>query len=225
MCATGRRMINHQYKFVHVHCKKAGGMSLGHLFPQFETHHNNMHEYFMMLGSSLKDYFAWSIARNPWDRMVSLFYYENQVSKNCRTDDFKTFIVDMYDSVKSNTYEYYYDSVEQIDYMKDLHDQFSLDYVACLGNIERDFEMVKKRTGIPDYFKYPHANATKHGDYRGYYDEETKRMVAELQYKDIEFFGFVFEDNTVMRYPVEDCLAQPFQQAWRDRLDIDWPGK
>jgi len=50
-------------------------------------------------------------------------------------------------------------------------------------------------------------------------------MVAELQSKDIEFFGFVFEDNTVMRYPVEDCLVQPSQQAWRDRIDIDWPGK
>lgn len=217
-------MINTKYNFVHVHCRKSGGSSLNHLFPDYPSHHHNMHEYFAMLGQGLKDFFVWSVARNSWDRMVSLFHYENQIFKRCHTEDFKRFVVDMYDSVKLNTYEYYYESGPQIEMMMDLHEKFSMDYVACLGNINRDFEMVKKRTGIPSDMMYPHTNSTKHRDYRDYYDEESKRMVGELQAKDIEFFGFVFDDKTVMRYPIEDCLAQPFQQEWRDRLLIPWPG-
>ncbi len=40
---------------------------------------------------------------------------------------------------------------------------------------------------------------------------------------DIEAFGFVFEDKTVMRYPVPDPVAVPFQLAWRERLLLPTP--
>jgi hypothetical protein len=38
-----------------------------------------------------------------------------------------------------------------------------------------------------------HYNGSKHRDYRSYYDEETKQMVANHWKEDIERFGYTFD--------------------------------
>ena len=214
-------MINHDYRFVHVHCRKAGGMSIGHLFPRFETHHNNMHDYIRMLGDEIKDYFVWTIVRNPWDRMVSSFFYELKIMQRCHTDSFPQYVRDMYEGIRDNSFDHFYDMLEQVEYLKDFHELPAYDYVACLGNIDRDFEMVKRRSGMLPELRFPRVNSTEHPDYRQYYNDDTKRMVAEMSRNDIETFGFVFEDKTAMRYPVQNPVAVPFQRGWRERLS--WP--
>lgn len=41
----------------------------------------------------------------------------------------------------------------------------------------------------------PHSNRSTFEDWRSHYDDRTRAMVAEMSAKDIEMFGYSFEDG------------------------------
>jgi len=211
-------MVCDEYMFLRIHIKKTGGRSLWHLFPEPDDSHAGFMEYRGKLGEGIADYFVWTIVRNPWDRFVSLFFYELLETQNAHTEDFKTFVRDIYDSVMRRDYRFYYDSLQQLDHLVDHTGQLSVDYVAFLPDIAKDFEVVKTACGLPENMTYPHMGSNEHLDYREYYDAETVRWVGEMQSGDVETFGFVYEDKTVFRRPIPDCDAAKRQSAWRERL-------
>lgn len=211
-------MVCDEYMFLRIHIKKTGGRSLWHLFPEPDDSHAGFLEYRGNLGERIADYFVWTVVRNPWARFVSLFFYELLETGQAHTDDFKKFTRDIYDSVMRRDYRHYYDSKQQLDHLVDHTGQLAVDYVAFLPNISSDFEMVKRRCGLPDGMVYPHMGANPHRDYREYYDSESVRWVGEMQSGDVETFGFVFEDERAFRYPIPDCLSEPRQLGWRERL-------
>lgn len=212
-------MINDQYKFLRIHIKKTGGRSLWGLFPQADDSHAPWGEYYGNLGNKIADYFVWTIVRNPWDRMVSLFFYETYETGLAHTKSFARFIEDMYLPKKFGYGVHYnYDSKPQIDYLTDHTNQLACDYVAYLPNINQDWEKMKKRLGMPSEIMYPHHGANKHEDYRSYYDPLTIEYVRQMYEREIELFGFEFDDLTKFKYPITDLEKEPLQLAWRERL-------
>jgi chondroitin 4-sulfotransferase 11 len=214
-----KKMINEEYKFIRIHIKKTGGRSLWAIFPQADDSHAPWREYHSLLRDNIKNYFVWTIVRNPWERLLSHFFYQKIEVGNVHTDDFVRFVEDIYMPYKFKIGPYYnYETGPQLDYLTDESGELAVDYIAYLPNISNDFEKIKKRLRFPAEWNYPHCGSNKHEDYRSYYNKLTVKYVYDMYEKEIEFFGFDFEDNTKFKYPYPDLDKEPLQQAWRDRL-------
>lgn len=67
--------INHDKKYIFIHIPKNAGTSIYKSLGMTEPNHSQYIDYSNALGSEINQYFTFCIARNPFDRFVSLYNY------------------------------------------------------------------------------------------------------------------------------------------------------
>ena len=209
-------MLCHDYKCIFVHIPKCGGQSIELVFlrllgltwenraplllrpsldPSFgppRLAHLSASEYVAcghVTQAQFDSYFKFSFVRNPWDRIVSEYKY----CRYCGVKDFKTFIFNKLP--KPAWTDDYRHIVPQYELLVDANGSMLVDYVGKFEGLQKDFNEVCNKLGIP-LVTLPHANKSPESGqsrhYAEYYDNETKEFVESLYIKDIETFGYAF---------------------------------
>ncbi len=139
------------------------------------------------------NYFKFSFTRNPFDKLVSEYkWFSDQKNpwngiackKHYLNTSFNTFLKKFISNHIGDPWH----TKSQYDMLKPL-DQ--MDFIGRFENIQKDFDKVCKKIGIPQH-KLPHKNKRKHKHYTDYYDDETRQIVADKYAEDIEHFGYKF---------------------------------
>jgi hypothetical protein len=146
-------------------------------------------------------YFKFSIARNPWDRVLSLFFWKHRNDKGIRPQKrfYHQFVVP-FDSV-GPARERFRGFVQAGDW--ETNDRFYIidgelcvDYVIRYEALGEGFAHVCRIIGIP----VPNLPSLKVGmrdkehGYADYYDLQTREIVASRHANDIRLFGYSFEE-------------------------------
>lgn len=134
-------------------------------------------------------YFKFGFVRNPWDRIVSLYFRKEGIKMSDRMtfDEFVNWIQNSSDtSVHTSVHK------NQLDWFTDEDGKVAADFIGKFENLEEDYEIVFKKLGINK--KLPHINKrnanNKH--YTEYYTPETRDIIAEKFSVDIEYFGYEY---------------------------------
>ncbi len=216
-------LLSNRYNFLFVHIAKTGGTSvraaleplrwrdplylpqficsrLSHLTghrigSKFPRHARIVAAQEMLPQELFERLFKFAFVRNPWDLQVSSYHHIRRERPHLMEGipDFPTFIRWKLDPERP--YQYHIDTSIQLqsDYLIDLHGNLLVDFIGKYENLQRDFEEVCRRIGIPPR-KLPHKRkATDRSDYRRYYDDTTVEMVGDHFRADIEMFGYTFE--------------------------------
>jgi hypothetical protein len=145
-------------------------------------------------------YFKFSIARNPWDRLVSDFHWEKRQDLSLQP--------------RKRFYHYLgipFDELAEIrkqfpkfaesgpwwnnDRFYTIDDRLCVDYVIRYEDLARDLGEVCRRIGIPakepPRLKSGIRKVKRH--YSKYYDDKTRDRVAQRHKKDIDLLGYRFE--------------------------------
>ena len=196
-------MINHKHKFIFIHIPKCAGSSLHGVFRQYgdDSDFNYGHPTFQQYCDKYKqsiDYTKIISIRNPWDRLLSTFYYLKGGGNGYFYDIELKKIFNIYETnFKDWVVHFLKEALElnlPINHFKPISFYISkkdIDYVIRTENIQEDFDIVCDKIGIPKQ-ELPYINKSKHKHYTEYYDDETKQIVAEKYAKDIEYFGYKF---------------------------------
>ena len=151
------------------------------------------------------DYLKFTVVRNPWDRFVSAYVYATTKESYWHGEskglhpDYRLLsassFVECCEIARHNRnllkHESWYPQYHWL--VRDAGEcrQIMVDQVLFYENLEVDFAMLSDRLGLESPV-IPYINASQHSGYRGYYNDHTRSVVAELYAADIELFGYDF---------------------------------
>lgn len=185
--------------------------TIGHVtgsWPHVLRAHSPLSRLVKVCGEGILDYSIVTLARNPWDRTVSEFYYVNLKTgmKERPIEDQRSAFAEYVRSVcRLSMGRRLLDRLEGRQRISKLEQselclykgQFRADHVIFFENLAADLAMVGQALDLD--LKLP-QKAAKGGirakasrDWRGFYTDETRDLIARHCAADIERYGYAFD--------------------------------
>ncbi|NEO65494.1 MAG: sulfotransferase family protein [Moorea sp. SIO4G2] len=221
--------ISHKHKFVFLSKPKCASTSIRKALDPYtdisstdKKRHYHHHvpasllkQHFERMGWNWNSYFKFISIRNPWDMLVSLYFYAKPDHRGiywwetARAIRVSEDIVEKYPYNPNTRMPFKewiktgksWDLKQQI-YLEDLstytlpyyvfddQNNFLVDYVIRVEHLEEDLDFVSSKLGIQlDSLK---INTSKHDHYSQYYDSESQAIVSELFEYDINYGKYSF---------------------------------
>ncbi len=135
-------------------------------------------------------YFKFAFVRNPWDRFISYCAFmtrEDSAFEQRPKDVMRHFLF----KDRPTDHLLYF---PQHTFLTDGQGELLADTVGRVEHMQASYDAICQRIGIPSE-QLEKVNSTRRNDYREYYDRELIDGVAEFYRRDIELFGYSFEEG------------------------------
>jgi hypothetical protein len=188
-------------KSIFIHTPKCAGVSVAQaLYGNLAGGHTTLNEYIRIFEpKNILSYFKFSIVRNPWDRLVSAYFFlkgggwgtlDNELFTRELSGfkDFNDFVQRWL--CKENAMISHQVFKPQNHFILDKYEIVELDYIGRFEDLENSFKAITKSLKIESSLVF--ANQSKHNVYRDYYNEKSKRIVSKVYEKDIDYLKYVF---------------------------------
>jgi len=189
---------------IFVHIPKCAGTSIRQSLLQRKGAHRTLESYRTMLPKDVFERcFKFSFVRNPWDRLVSAFFFfkktplktnQRWAAKNLSPfKDFDSFVRQWVTRQNIWSYvifrpQFHFISIEK---------QLGLDFVGYYENLAEDFIIVSEKINRPATLREDNRLGGRATDYREYYNDETREIVAEAYAEDIALLGYSFDNSSL----------------------------
>lgn len=127
------------------------------------------------------NYFKFTFERNPWDKMVSFYFWEARKFKEM--PNITDFIDTLYPNFKSNFYLY------------SSHNKIIVDKVCFYENLEQEIKIISQKLNLPENIKMPKQKAKgsyriNKPHYREIMSDEARKKIEKLSSKELSFFDY-----------------------------------
>jgi len=175
--------------------------------PEPPYYHMSILEAKQKYNLDLKNYFKFAFCRNPYDRIVSLYFdFLLKRKGNTKILSYSKF-KRIYNSIfwKSNKNfnlfcKLFYDSSfwrndihfkPQLSYILDENGKLSIDFLGKYETLNEDWLSIQEKLGFKsDLFDINKSNREK--NYRDYYNNESIKIISEIYKNDIKILGYSF---------------------------------
>lgn len=151
---------------------------------------------------NIKDFFSFAIVRNPYEKVLSTYFYWTKVGNSRGRSDsfykftkkyptFESFIMDYENSEALEIYQS--SEYTQWKFITDIDDNIIIDFVGRFDNLEEDFKKIQLINGTKEenLLTLPHLNKSKHDFWKTYYNDEMAEIIYE-KWKD-DFVNLNFD--------------------------------
>lgn len=180
--------------FYQIHINKTGGTSLRQLLGTEPVHLPTSLAIQKIGIENWNKLFTFSIVRNPFDRMVSLYHYRllggglgmlNGIT-------FPEFIHESLVLRSSNFYNRALMFKPCYDWLE-FEGELPLTYIGTFEDLEVSIRTILDELDILQPEHIPHIKATKHAHYSTYYNKTARETVSSWFQKDLDAFEYSFE--------------------------------
>ena len=190
-------------KCIFVHIPKTGGVSISKaLFNNYGGSHRTIEDYMLIFNPiEFSNYFKFTFVRNPWDRLVSAFFFlkaggfEESDRKWSETHlkPYTNFNVFVREWVNEKNILLYPHFKPQHSFICAINNTIPIDFIGFYENLYSDFNFICEKLNIKNNIKI--LNKSNHQDYTKLYDKESIKIVANVYSKDIELFKYTFDNK------------------------------
>ena len=150
--------------------------------PQFYNHMSALQIRALVPADVWQDYFKFCIERNPWDRVVSSYYWKNRTDPR---QPIGRFLADgKHLNLKRKGSDLY-----------TIEGRIVADRVCRFEDLDAELERIRRQLGIPEPLELPRAKATHRVDRRHYRDilspDDRDRIGRDFAFE-IQMFGYAF---------------------------------
>ena len=210
-------LISDSHKFIFIHIRKSAGGSIGKTlrpisiainkdpiskiksrFLKIETNYQKFafrqHCSILQVKEVIpkaifNDYFKFAFVRNPYTRLVSEYEFikrrpDHGRHKKVTNMDFHEYI--LYQSKRIGAH--------QINMLADKNGVLQMDFIGRFENLQEDWNYVCDKLNLVKT-DLSHQKKAPEVKYNDYYNEENRNLVASLWKKDLEVFGYDYEDQ------------------------------
>ena len=196
---------------IFIHIPKTAGTSVAQALyggsrhvPYFEYERANRRKFRL--------FFKFAFVRNPWDRIVSTYFFlkgggVNEMDRRFASehlaayDNFAAFVEGWL--TRENIWSYVHFK-PQYYFICDPRLRLRVNFVGRTETIAEDFRYVCQRLAIEAELGW--ANRSGHRRYREYYNDELRKRVAEVYAEDIALFDYEFDGR---QHPVSFQASNP----------------
>jgi hypothetical protein len=193
-------LVSHRHRFIFVHVYKAAGSSVSDALAPFAHDGRiygirNKHLTAAQIRARFPfplffdRYFRFAFVRNPWSLEASLYNFARRKGELPQGQTFEAFLEGRRDRRSTKG--------PQAKFVIDGDGRTIVNHVGRMERIEEEFAGICRRIGFTerDRPQLAHANRSTFDDWRSYYTPRTRAMVAEMSARDIEMFGYSFEEG------------------------------
>ncbi|MEZ8325724.1 sulfotransferase family 2 domain-containing protein [Vibrio cyclitrophicus] len=191
---------NDQLRCIFVHIPKTAGTSMQEsLFNYSHTGHCKWDVYKAENSQKFKDYYKFAFVRNPFDRLVSAYFYLRNGGRNegdkawsdkvlINYPTFEDFVMNWLNDYNINTWNHF---APQSDYIFDKKNNQQVDFIGKFENINEDFKLVARDLGLDS--ELSKVNKSDRTDYQDYYNESMIKVVEKVYARDLDLLGYKYE--------------------------------
>lgn len=191
-------------KCMFVHIPKCAGTSVRRSLFGRDGGHRPLEVFRTMVPQDLFDEcFKFTFVRNPWDRVVSAFFFlkKSDLKRNQRFarrnlsafNDFDSFVRQWL--TRKNVWSFTHFLPQH--HFICIDKQLGVDFVGFYENLAEDFALVANKINRPATLRDENRLGGRAKDYREYYTEETKNIVAQVYAEDIALLGYSFDNSSL----------------------------
>lgn len=196
-----------QLRCIFVHIPKCAGISVSRsLFGNVSGAHHTLRKFQIMFSPAEFDqYFKFTFVRNPWDRAVSAYHFlkKGGLTLHDRTwserylspyPDFQSFVLKGLENKRVISYPHFR---PQCDYICLKRNEPGLDFIGYFENLDADFTYITQVLNVNSSLLSLNRNHERSRDFRSYYTDETREIIARVYADDIRVMGYTFDNASV----------------------------
>lgn len=170
-------------------------------------HHGFEHARWKDINPNIRNsYKAFAVIRNPWDRVVSRYFFAKKVIEVEKKEPVGKHKIDSFEQFLEERFEW--GNMEYMwhrairgwypayDYVTDNKDQIRCDMIR-FENLNED---LCEYFNIPIMSRARNVTALNKGSYRDIYNDKTIQIVADWYQKDIDTWGYDFDSGPTKNY-------------------------
>lgn len=159
------------------------------------TRHENPNNRRWVTRKQFREYFKFTIVRNPWARAYS--WYKN-VMRNESNQERLGVKEEMELGEFLKRYVLKNALRPQPSWLVDFSGRIGVDFIGCMSSLNQDFEFVCEKVGLrAEPLQKIREGHT--GGFREHYDDSSIDLIAKAYAEEIELFGFEFDSDEMKR--------------------------